>query len=89
MAGFMNGDVASVTLSQLFDLPETLDKLITPSQFQDSKGGGFGSIPVDIVETSDHYIFYLDVPGLSKSDIQVNFPLIYIPSCSVVNTKLV
>ncbi|KAJ3695765.1 hypothetical protein LUZ60_001142 [Juncus effusus] len=30
-----------------------------------------GSVPMDILETQKEYVFYLDVPGLSKSDIQV------------------
>uniref|UniRef100_J3LHQ9 SHSP domain-containing protein n=1 Tax=Oryza brachyantha TaxID=4533 RepID=J3LHQ9_ORYBR len=34
-------------------------------------GGGGGGAPVDIVETLGTYEFVLDVPGLSKSDIQV------------------
>ncbi|AET01886.1 putative small heat shock protein HSP20 [Medicago truncatula] len=29
------------------------------------------SIPVDILDTPKEYIFFLDVPGLSKSEIQV------------------
>lgn len=73
MAGYLNGDVAAAALSQLLNLPEAVDKLISPSRSHESKGG-FDSIPVDIVETSNHYIFYMDVPGLSKSDIQVTFP---------------
>lgn len=28
-------------------------------------------IPVDILETAKKYVFYMDVPGLSKSHIQV------------------
>lgn len=31
------------------------------------------SIPVDILDTPKEYIFFLDVPGLSKSEIQVLF----------------
>ena len=34
-------------------------------------GAGAGGAPVDIVETPGEYTFLLDVPGLSKSDIQV------------------
>ncbi|KAF0931171.1 hypothetical protein E2562_002527 [Oryza meyeriana var. granulata] len=33
--------------------------------------GGGGGAPVDIVETPGEYEFVLDVPGFSKSDIQV------------------
>lgn len=35
-------------------------------------GGVGGGAPVDIVETPGEYAFLLDVPGLSKSDIQVS-----------------
>ncbi|XP_074343473.1 17.4 kDa class III heat shock protein [Apium graveolens] len=70
MAGYLNGDVATAALSQLLNLPEAVDKLISPSRSRDSRAA-FDSIPVDILETSDHYIFHMDVPGLSKSDIQV------------------
>ncbi|KAF8689820.1 hypothetical protein HU200_041451 [Digitaria exilis] len=34
-------------------------------------GGVGGGAPVDIVETPGEYAFLIDVPGLSKSDIQV------------------
>ncbi|KAI3995391.1 hypothetical protein MKX01_040507 [Papaver californicum] len=38
-----------------------------------SRGGAVGSYPaVDILETPKDYIFHFDVPGLSKTDIQVN-----------------
>lgn len=72
MAGYLNGDVATAALSHLLNLPEAVDKLISPSRFHESKAG-FDSIPVDILETSNHFIFYMDVPGLSKSDIQAKF----------------
>ncbi|PKA58195.1 17.4 kDa class III heat shock protein [Apostasia shenzhenica] len=32
---------------------------------------GFSSVPVDILETSKSYTFFLDVPVLPKSKIQV------------------
>ncbi|KAG0497700.1 hypothetical protein HPP92_002391 [Vanilla planifolia] len=38
-----------------------------------SDGGrtkGTGSVPVDILETPKNYAFFLDVPGLPKSEIQ-------------------
>ncbi|KAL1811372.1 hypothetical protein ACET3Z_021437 [Daucus carota] len=70
MAGYLNGDVASAALSQLLNLPQAVDKLISQSRSHESKSG-FDSIPVDILESSDNYIFYMDVPGLSKSDIQI------------------
>ncbi|XP_074335412.1 17.4 kDa class III heat shock protein-like [Apium graveolens] len=70
MAGYTNGDVATVALIQLLNLPEVVDKLISPSRSRDSRVA-LNSIPVDILETFDHYIFHMDVPGLSKSDIQI------------------
>jgi HSP20 family protein len=39
-----------------------------------------GGAPVDIVETTGEYAFLLDVPGLSKSDIQVRTIFIFYPS---------
>lgn len=30
------------------------------------------SIPVDILDTPKEYIFFMDFPGLSKSEIQVH-----------------
>lgn len=36
-----------------------------------SKSSNLDNVPVDIVETAKSYEFYFDVPGLSKSDIQV------------------
>ena len=45
-------------------------------------GAGRGA-PVDIVETPGEYAFLLDIPGLSKSDIQVrNLPLPCFPHFS-------
>lgn len=40
-----------------------------PRETRDNKGNS--TIPVDILETPKEYVFYMDVPGLSKSDIQV------------------
>lgn len=36
-----------------------------------SENRGLSSIPVDILDSQKEYIFYMDVPGLSKSKIQV------------------
>ncbi|XP_065867679.1 17.4 kDa class III heat shock protein [Euphorbia lathyris] len=55
-------------MSHLFSIPESLEKLMTHSPANENRG----SIPVDILETEKEYIFYIDVPGLSKSDIQVS-----------------
>ena len=38
---------------------------------RDHENKGCSSIPADILDTPKEFIFYLDVPGLSKSDIQV------------------
>ncbi|GJT23911.1 17.4 kDa class III heat shock protein [Tanacetum coccineum] len=62
-------------VSHLLDVPDTIGKVIFPSNGShhesrnvESKGG---NIPVDIADTPKEYVLYLDVPGLSKSDIQV------------------
>ncbi|KAH9305794.1 hypothetical protein KI387_010198, partial [Taxus chinensis] len=60
-----DGHVTSFT--QLFHFPEELEKLISPrSHDKDAP-----STAVDIKQTPNDYIFYADVPGLTKSDIQV------------------
>lgn len=65
MADYLNGEIAAV--GHLFSLPEAIEKIIvSPSRSHDSK-----IPPVDILDTSKEYIFYMDLPGLSKSDIQV------------------
>ncbi|WCJ39345.1 17.6 kDa class II heat shock protein [Euphorbia peplus] len=58
----------------LLGIPESLEKFIIHSRSTDqtAENKGFGSIPVDILDTPKEYVFYIDVPGLSKSDIQVN-----------------
>ncbi|KAK1262959.1 18.6 kDa class III heat shock protein [Acorus gramineus] len=40
------------------------------NQEEEEEGNG-RSVPVDIAESQQEYVFYFDVPGLSKSDIQV------------------
>lgn len=61
-------------MTQIFNLPETLEKIMYNSRVSEtSENKGTGSIPVDILDSPKEYIFYLDVPGLSKSDIQVKF----------------
>nr|AAK84869.1 small heat stress protein class CIII [Solanum peruvianum] len=54
-------------VSQLL-FPESIERLVSPSRSNESKG----TIPVDILDTPKEYIFYMDVPGLSKSDLQVS-----------------
>ncbi|XP_049395791.1 17.4 kDa class III heat shock protein [Solanum stenotomum] len=56
-------------VSQLL-FPESIERLVIPSRSNESSENR-GSIPVDILDTPKEYIFYMDVPGLSKSDIQV------------------
>ncbi|PON45125.1 Small heat shock protein HSP [Parasponia andersonii] len=67
-----NGDLASA-VNHIFHLPETIEKFMLPSsraqETCDPKG--VSSIPVDILDAPKEYVFYMDVPGLSKADIQV------------------
>lgn len=63
-------------MTQIFNLPETLEKFMFNSRVPEtSENKGTGSIPVDILDSPKEYIFYMDVPGLSKSDIQVSFQI--------------
>ncbi|XP_059302989.1 17.4 kDa class III heat shock protein [Lycium ferocissimum] len=57
-------------VSQLLHFPESIERLVFPSRPNESSEDR-SSIPVDILDTQKDYIFYMDVPGLSKSDIQV------------------
>ncbi|KAL4589311.1 hypothetical protein LXL04_002217 [Taraxacum kok-saghyz] len=63
-------------VSHLLDvnLPDAIGKMIFPSprsHHESRNGDSEGNIPVDILETPKELILYIDVPGLSKSDIQV------------------
>ncbi|XP_076887055.1 17.4 kDa class III heat shock protein-like [Bidens hawaiensis] len=55
--------------------PSVIEKLMFPStrSHHETRNGeeSKGNIPVDIVETPKELVMYMDVPGLSKSDIQV------------------
>lgn len=68
--------MCSVKMSTVVDVvsqllfPESIERLVYPSRSNESSENR-GSIPVDILDTQKEYIFYMDVPGLSKSDIQV------------------
>ncbi|XP_062154242.1 17.4 kDa class III heat shock protein [Alnus glutinosa] len=65
------GDLASA-VGHLFNFRESVDKFMFPSlphHANDNKG--MSNIPVDILDTPKDYIFYMDVPGVPKSDIQV------------------
>ncbi|XP_010479983.1 PREDICTED: 17.4 kDa class III heat shock protein [Camelina sativa] len=72
--------MSAVAINHLFGFPETIEKLILPisrsgdgnsNESRVGGGGGSNNIPIDILESSKKYIFYLDIPGISKSDIQV------------------
>jgi HSP20 family protein len=53
-------------LADLLTLHERLDRLAT--------GAAPGwTPPIDLYETSDHYVISLEVPGLSRSDIDISF----------------
>ncbi|PON62556.1 Small heat shock protein HSP [Trema orientale] len=71
-ASAFNGDLASA-VNHIFHLPETIEKLMLPSsraqETRDPKG--VSTIPADILDAPKEYVFYMDVPGLSKADIQV------------------
>ncbi|KAK8629214.1 hypothetical protein V6N13_078065 [Hibiscus sabdariffa] len=55
-----------------FSFPENMGKFMFQGTDEDEKKGcSSRSMPADILETPKDFIFYLDVPGLSKSDIQV------------------
>ncbi|KAK9231833.1 hypothetical protein WN943_022073 [Citrus x changshan-huyou] len=61
-------------VNHLFDIPETMEKFTTPSRSphqETNKSKGVSSIPVDILDSPKEYIFFMDVPGRTKSDIQV------------------
>ncbi|KAF4368882.1 hypothetical protein F8388_021494 [Cannabis sativa] len=70
-SSLFNGDLGSA-VNHIFHFPETIEKLIFSSRGQETRENKtFSTIPVDILDTPKDYIFYMDVPGLSKSDIQV------------------
>ncbi|XP_054779930.1 17.4 kDa class III heat shock protein isoform X2 [Prosopis cineraria] len=67
IADSFNGD-----LNSLFNLPETIERFMFQPRAHDSQETrGLSNIPVDILETPKDYVFYMDIPGLSKTDIQV------------------
>ncbi|KAH7655344.1 HSP20 family protein [Dioscorea alata] len=76
----------TLLLDSLLHLPEALEKIVFPPRARENHrghseagteiriaagDGGFGSTPVDILETPKAYSFFFDVPGVPKSDIQV------------------
>ncbi|XP_066328692.1 18.6 kDa class III heat shock protein-like [Miscanthus floridulus] len=78
-------ELFDTAVTSLLHLPEVLDRLAAADGDRRSGGHhpahqhgharvhglGGGGAPVDIVETPGEYTFVVDVPGLSKSDIQV------------------
>ncbi|XP_062220503.1 18.6 kDa class III heat shock protein-like [Phragmites australis] len=79
-------ELFDTAVTSLLHLPEVLDRLAAADGDRRSAGdhgahghgharvhghGSGGGATVDIVETAGEYTFLLDVPGLSKSDIQV------------------
>ncbi|KAJ1407044.1 HSP20-like chaperone [Sesbania bispinosa] len=68
------GDLLNVDLgaavNNLFNIPETVEKIMFPHD-NNQENRGVSTIPVDILDTPKDYIFFMDVPGLSKSEIQV------------------
>ncbi|CAM8996898.1 unnamed protein product [Rhodiola kirilowii] len=66
MNGFVDtlGDDIASTVTHLLNFP---DRRPTTTD----RKSATSIIPTDIVETDTEYVFYLDVPGLSKSEVQV------------------
>lgn len=65
-----------LAVNHLLNFPETIPKyMYTCRSGHETKENqaGVSSIPVDILDSPKDYTFYLDVPGLSKSDIQVSY----------------
>ncbi|KAH7565673.1 hypothetical protein JRO89_XS09G0243000 [Xanthoceras sorbifolium] len=74
MSRVLADDVVAAAVNNLFGLPETIEKVIFPSRSnhqETNESKGVSSIPVDILDSPKEYVFYMDVPGLSKSDIQL------------------
>lgn len=70
-SSIFNGNLASA-VNHLLHVPETIEKAMFCSRSHDkSNNQRMERIPVDILDTPKEYLFYMDVPGLSKSDIQV------------------
>ncbi|KAL6560016.1 hypothetical protein OROGR_005133 [Orobanche gracilis] len=71
--------IVAEALSELFNFPETVERfMLSPSRQDDggrhqsrSGGGAPAVLQADILDAPGEYIFHIDVPGLSKSDIQV------------------
>ncbi|KAL8043506.1 hypothetical protein ABFX02_09G124100 [Erythranthe guttata] len=50
---------------------EALGELLNDHTRHLHRGGAAAAMPADIIDAAKEYTFYVDVPGLSKSDIQV------------------
>lgn len=67
----LNGGAESEANHIFHNLPETIEKLMFHSHHHHPSESTATTFPVDILHTPKDYVFYMDVPGLSKSDIQV------------------
>jgi HSP20 family protein len=61
-------DMASSRVGRFGLLPSLLEEFFEP---QSGRAGASGTFTLDIEETPTSYIVYADLPGISKSDIQV------------------
>lgn len=65
----------ALAMSPLLHFPEELERIKIPSGWlhdhNHEENKGMEPAAVDIKETPKEYVFYADVPGLTKSDIQV------------------
>ena len=71
-------DLTFTNLTNLLNQGDALLKAFTPFTKENMSSEDRGALcpPVDIVSTPKEYIFYVDIPGHSKSDIQVLFVII-------------
>lgn len=81
-------DLVATAMSTIFGLPETLERFTvnTNNTNHNNDRKGVNGIPVDILDSPKEYIFYMDVPGLSKSDVQVNITTLFAQSHVIIST---
>lgn len=50
------------------------EQALLPSEYEDREGGlpGTWAPAVDVIETEDAYLLYVELPGVRKEDIQLN-----------------
>lgn len=50
------------------------EQALLPSEYEDREGGlpGTWAPSVDVIETEDAYLLFVELPGVSKEDIQLN-----------------